>query len=788
MKEDAYLEKITLDSIENGARGIEKDHLYSINRNTLLVASLMMIIVDSVWVVLDIMDRTFHLSTLSYIGMIIEFVYPALTLIYLFEMRSLRRMKSVVFSFHILTIISAVIMNMAHVASNGFTKGIPLSLFWLVICVFLPMSGILESAIVMSLLFVCTFVPQMLVFGISFHLLNNIIFAVCIVAGYFAFRDIAVRSSRLVRSLALTSYTDHQTGTMNRRALVEYLSEIGNKDVENIGVMVYDIDDFKAYNDEYSHQLGDIILSSITETVTTMLHEEGAKAFRYSGSEFVAVMENVDEEYLLKVALKIKSLVEDLHLERRDNTLRDYVTVTIGVTYASRSDCREKDILGDAETQLFIGKKGTKDCVVYKGRIYIAEGEISMEQQPSLYTERVTAAVSEAMKRGEMKAYFQPLYETSTQKLVGAEALSRWQKPDGTLVLPSEYVPELEKNSSILSLDWFMFEEACRVLRREKDMGLPQVKVAVNFSRMHILYERNIEKRLSEIADTYAIPHELIEIEITESAYIHIPSIIEPIIRDIRNAGFAVAVDDFGSGASSLEFIKSVDVDTLKIDKSLISSNCSDEKEKVLLESVVMLAHRLQLNSVAEGVETIEQLGFLKTLGVKLIQGFIFSMPLPEDDYLELLKNEGVGEREPLFSGSDGPRFSSVQMLLDTVFKEYPIVIISNLTRKSYYTMTYESFTNHSYPQAGELSELLADIRSTLEDECKDEFDRLFDLNRQVQAYKDGVAKFSFTARIHGDKDSSDVKTLETTSYYVKEKGSADLLVITLCNEITPAR
>ena len=440
----------------------------------------------------------------------------------------------------------------------------------------------------------------------------------------------------------------------------------------------------------------------------------------------------------------------------------------------------ERDILNEAETQLYIGKKGAKNCVIFKGRIFVAEGEISMEQQPTHYTERVAQAIGEAMRTREMKAYYQPLYETTSHKLVGAEALSRWDKGNGEVILPAEFIPELEKNSSILALDWYMFEEACRMLSKQRDMNVPQVRISVNFSRMHVLYERNIERRLCEIADSYGIPHNLFEIEITESAYIHLPSIIDPFIKAIRAAGFLVAVDDFGSGASSLEFIKTVDVDTLKIDRSLISSKVLDEKERVLLESVVFLAHRLQLNSVAEGVETMEQMGFLKTLGVNQIQGYIFSKPLTEAEFIDTCRRE-AGNIADAGLLKNTAQTSSVQMLVNTVFKEYPLVLMSNLSRNSYYAMAYEIVDDYEYASAGSLTELFSQLTPNMTESDAAEFIKVFDVDKQIENHKKGMEKFNYTVNIR-NKNGEPTSFL-TTSYFIKEAGNDDLLVVTLCAE-----
>ena len=777
MRIKSSIDSINLESINNNARELSKHYIFNLDAYVIDVASILMILVNLFWILLEMFGSSSRASVTVHFGMGLGVLLPLIALVYLFRRKEddYSSMRALVLFFQ-LSVIAVTTLLTLH---SKDTSGISLAMFWLVICAFIPMVNHADSIIVMTLLFLTTFLPALLLHGPEAVNRGNIIIAFCVVIAYFGFRMFAISNSKLIQALALTSYNDHQTGVLNKRALKEYLSSVKNKDVKRIGVMLYDIDDFKAYNDKYSHLQGDKMLLQVSESVSKFLRSEGAMVFRHGGGDFVAVMEDVTDERLLKTAIKAKELVESLKIERDDGTIRPFVTITIGCATANLDD--NTDILSDVDTQRVIGKKGTKDCVVFNGRIYIAEGEISLDQQPTLYTERVANAVSEAMKRNELKIFIQPMYDTATQNLVGSEALSRWVKPDGTVILPSEYIPELEKNSSILALDWFMFEETCRVIKEIKDMGLPPVRISVNFSRMHVLYERDIDKKLCEIADSYSVAHNLIEIEITESVYLHLPTIIEPIIRSIRNAGFAVAIDDFGSGASSLEFINTVDVDTLKIDKSLIRSNCSDEKERVLLESVVMLAHRLQLNSIAEGVETPEQLGFLKTIGCKQIQGFIFSKPLPEKEYIELYKKEAASHKTFKTQISDiGTNQTSLQMLIDTVFKEYPTVIISNLSRNSYYVMSYQDFTDHRYPQAGILSELLEEICSTLVEADRKAFKRDFQIDKQLEAFKNGEAKFNYTARL-AVKDGH--KSIETVTYFINERGDDDVLAVTLCSE-----
>ena len=783
---------ISLRSLDSGRKAIEQDYFDRHNYLATTVISALMLAINLFWIIAWLIGadiQSFN-HPAGMIGILFSTITSFVPLILLLKIKGLngKALNAIMLVLNFSINISVVLLALGRCLSidNGDVtsyNGITLSTYYIIICAFMPFYRKRESIICMLFMFISGLLPSFILKASgSYILTGNIIIRLSAIVAYVVLRQITLRSAGLLAELVETSYKDSMTGFLNSHALEEYINTVEEQEqkAERLGLMVIDVDDFKKFNDEYSHDRGDIVLKQISETINDILSAENAKIFRYNGAEFVAVLEDVADENLLKTAIRVKDAVEKLRIERNDGSMRDYVTLTVGCTSASRNEFIEKDTLNDAETQLYIGKKGAKNCVVFKGRIFIAEGEVSMEQQPSHYTERVARAIAEAMRNREIKAYYQPLYETVSHKLVGAEALSRWEKSNGEVIKPSEFIPELEKNSSILALDWYIYEEACKMLSRQREQNVPQVRISVNFSRMHVLYERNIERRLCEIADSYSIPHNLIEIEITESAYIHLPNIIDPLIKNIRAQGFLVAVDDFGSGASSLEFIKTVDVDTLKIDRSLISSNYLDEKERVLLESVVFIARRLQLNSVAEGVETMEQMGFLKTLGVNQIQGFIFSKPLTESEFIETCRRE-AGNIADAGLLRNSAQSSTVQMLMDTVFKEYPVVIMSNLSRNSYYTMSYESMEDFTFASAGSLTELFDDICRTMEKPVADDFRKRFDIKKQIQNHENGMERFFYSADIRS-KDGK-VRRMETTNYFIKEKDSEDLLVVTLCSE-----
>lgn len=394
--------------------------------------------------------------------------------------------------------------------------------------------------------------------------------------------------------------------------------------------------------------------------------------------------------------------------------------------------------------------------------------------------EELLTNIKVAMQQHELKVYYQPQYDAITSKLVGAEALVRWVKPDGSINMPGSFIPPLEEDNSILELDWYMLREVCSFLKKQQEEKLHSVTVAVNFSRKHI-YEDNFVEQLCKTVGEYDVPRKMIEVEITESAFVDQSEKISDWIEKIRAAGFRVAIDDLGSGLSSLSFVKDISVDVLKIDKSLLSRNCEDEKERIVLESIFNFAHRLKLTTVAEGVETREQLGFLRTCSCKVIQGFLFAKPMPEADFSELCKNdENVGEIEDILL-VQAPA-SATQLLLEAVFTRYPLVIFSNLTRNSFYMMAYENFTARSCPSTGVFDELIAHGASSMHPEDQDLFRNTFSISNLMSAYERGEKSVSIVTRQIGDDGI--YRRVETTDYFVKHPSVDDVLVIALCQNL----
>lgn len=388
-------------------------------------------------------------------------------------------------------------------------------------------------------------------------------------------------------------------------------------------------------------------------------------------------------------------------------------------------------------------------------------------------------AVRSAISNNELQAFYQPQYDAITAKVKSAEALVRWIKKDGTVIPPFAFIPQAEETDLILEIDWYMLDKVCRMLKKQSNDR--QYPISVNFSRRHI-GEPDFAEKLSEIVDSYDLSHSLIEVEITESAMVNEQEKILSWLNSIRAAGFSVAIDDFGSGLSSLQFVKDMPADVLKIDKSLLSHNCEKEKERIVLESIFYFAHRLHMTTIAEGVETKEQLAFLRTCDCKKIQGFIFAKPMPEEEYLTLCKHHRTADEPADILEIQTPASAS-DLLMRVVFRRYPLVIFSNLTRNSYYMMAYEDHKATGCPSTGIFDELIMNGTASMHPEDQELFANTFERNNLLKAYAEGKSEVRIVTRQLGDDGC--YRRVETTDYFVKSDSSDDVLVITLCENLS---
>ena len=266
-------------------------------------------------------------------------------------------------------------------------------------------------------------------------------------------------------------------------------------------------------------------------------------------------------------------------------------------------------------------------------------GEYSDDMRSGIVNEQVIVNnMQGSLEREEFIVYLQPKYELMSEKIVGAEALVRWLHPQLGFVSPARFIPIFEQNGFIYQLDKYVWEKACQLLRGDLDKGRPVLPISVNVSRID-LYSPNIVQTFEDLVKKYDIPPRLLELELTESAYVENPQQIIEITKELQNKGFPILMDDFGSGYSSLNMLKDMPVDILKIDLKFLSSAQKEDNGRGgnILNSVVRMAKWLHIPVIAEGVESQQQVDFLRTIGCECVQGYFYSKPVPIDVYEDLV-------------------------------------------------------------------------------------------------------------------------------------------------------
>ena len=383
-----------------------------------------------------------------------------------------------------------------------------------------------------------------------------------------------------------------------------------------------------------------------------------------------------------------------------------------------------------------------------------------------------------AMENNELQAYYQPQYNPRKGVIGGAEALVRWVKPDGTIIPPVDFIPELEEKGQVSIVDWFIAEEACKTI---KALGDKAIKISVNFGREHAKDEHFVEK-LDKLVENYHIDKSLLGVEITESDVVAEKEVVIAWVQRVEAAGYTVSIDDFGSGMSSLSFVKDVPAKVLKIDKSFLEDNCQSEKGRITLESVFYMAHRLRLTTVVEGVETKEQLDFINTCDCDYIQGYLFSKPVPHDEFFNMCTNEAPVDVDFFDPFSSQTAFGQVRSLIDAVYTKFHMVIFVNLTRDSYHVMKRETLMNTLLPETGSYTDGYKYARSMCKEEDFETLDKAFTRENLIKAYKRG--KKSVVRIVAQCTEDGEYHKVAFEDYFMNNPDSDDVFMVSFIHYV----
>lgn len=426
------------------------------------------------------------------------------------------------------------------------------------------------------------------------------------------------------------AYYDSLTNLPNRTMLnikLEGALRTASKHNTKLALLYMDLDNFKSINDSFGHFFGDKLLIEVTKSIREIT-EKNATISRLGGDEFMILLPNIiNVDYATDLADKVlKSLYKPFSI---DNT-SIFVTASIGVATFPDDGLDIETLIKNADSAMYHAKSQGKNN--YK----LFSKELNDKLVKKMELEKTLRFSLLNCKAQEFTVYYQPQVSAKTGELVGLEALVRWIHPERGFIPPNEFIPIAEETGLVNEIDEFVLWTTCRQQKQWIIDGRKTVPVSVNISA-HQFKHKNLFEKIENILHETGLPPELLHIEITESATISDMSATIKILNKFKNIGVKVLLDDFGTGYSSLNHLKNLPVNTLKIDKSFVDQIAHREHEKAIAYTLIQLAHSLNMDVIAEGVETVEQLSVLQAHNCDTIQGFLFSKPLPASSLETLL-------------------------------------------------------------------------------------------------------------------------------------------------------
>jgi len=433
------------------------------------------------------------------------------------------------------------------------------------------------------------------------------------------------RLDRAVHHCKISSYNplvymserDRLTGLYNREKMFAETRRMIDRHMDTLFVFLrFDIDRFRLYNAVFGEHRGDKLLTLMAESIEGIAGCFDICTYGRINADTFCICEPYDSE---RLHMQVRMVKEELAGFEKNYLLEP----TVGAYIVEEPDLAVEEMY----IRAFIGSKKCKNKFAsYLGFYDMDEGIREVEEAA------IASSMQAAMDEEQFVVYFQPKFDIANDRDIGAEALVRWKHPDTGLMPPKHFIPIFEKNGFISRLDYYVWEHVCRLIHKWLGDGICLDPITVNISRIS-LYNPRLADILSGLIEQYDVPIGLLNLEITESAYVSDPELIQEAIRKLHQAGFILLMDDFGSGYSSLNMLKDIDVDVLKIDMQFLSGGESPGKGKIILESVIQMANNLGMPVIMEGVETQEQTRFLYKIGCNYVQGYYYARPMPQEEY-----------------------------------------------------------------------------------------------------------------------------------------------------------
>ncbi|MHB8743309.1 MAG: PAS domain S-box protein [Sulfuricaulis sp.] len=439
---------------------------------------------------------------------------------------------------------------------------------------------------------------------------------------------VAIQKFRTQESLATMAYYDSLTGLPNRALLVDRLRQAmidADRHERLVALLLLDLDRFKNINDTLGHKTGDLLLQQVAQRLQNGVRP-GDTVSRPGGDEFIVVLADVaDMDDVSRVAQKFMDIFS-APFEIDGHEL--FVSVSIGITLYPFDDHDLETLYRNADAAMYHAKEQGRNNFQF----YLAE----MNAQ-SLKHLTLENALRRALERDEFRLYYQPQIDLKTGRIIGAEALIRWQHPELGLVPPNEFIPLAEDTGLIVPIGAWVLRQACVQARAWQDAGIAPLRMAVNLSARQFR-EPHLFDVIAGVLQHAGLSPEWLEVEVTESLImLNIEQTIE-VLRGLERIGVSVAIDDFGTGYSSLSYLRRLPIDVIKIDRAFIEHINDNADDAAIANAIIALGHSLQRQIIAEGVETLEQLNVLRRYGCDVVQGYYYSRPLPAAEFIEYLQ------------------------------------------------------------------------------------------------------------------------------------------------------
>ncbi|MCP1497661.1 diguanylate cyclase (GGDEF)-like protein [Pseudomonas migulae] len=429
-------------------------------------------------------------------------------------------------------------------------------------------------------------------------------------------------------SLLRMAQYDFLTGLPNRQQLQQQLDKIlvdAGKLQRRVAVLCVGLDDFKGINEQFSYQTGDQLLLALADRLRAHSGRLGALA-RLGGDQFALVQADIEQPY--EAAELAQSILDDLEaafaLDHQEIRLR----ATIGITlFPEDGDSTEK-LLQKAEQTMTLAKTRSRN----RYQFYIASVDTEMRRRRELEKD-----LRDALARDQFYLVYQPQISYRDHRVVGVEALIRWQHPEHGLVPPDLFIPLAEQNGTIIAIGEWVLDQACKQLRDWHDQGFTDLRMAVNLSTVQ-LHHAELPRVVNNLLQMYRLPPRSLELEVTETGLMEDISTAAQHLLSLRRSGALIAIDDFGTGYSSLSYLKSLPLDKIKIDKSFVQDLLDDDDDATIVRAIIQLGKSLGMQVIAEGVETLEQEAYIISEGCHEGQGYFYSKPLPARELGAYLK------------------------------------------------------------------------------------------------------------------------------------------------------